>query len=226
MKRIRQKMRYVMFVIVASLMFVTSTSVKAQYNHVMTDPEGDVMLETYTDFIEGVERPNIDITLVEMSENNGIITISLTVKGIVTSSAGINYHITLHDGYQWNAVISYNDGICKMEWAENFEDNLKEIYLEANGIGNDTLSINFSLEELGKPSYLYIYRVKTFEYLLDEFDNFEAYMDSREPELHEIPLNNNKIELEDKNNELPGFTFLFLSLAFVVAIVIYHAKKR
>lgn len=217
-------MKYITFVMVALLMFIPLTLVSARYNHVITDPEGDVTLETYIEQIKDIERPNIDIIRVELAENNSIVTLFLTVKGIITSSQGITYNI-LYDGHQWNASISFNNGICKMEWAKNLEEELNETYLEFSGIGTDTLSISFSLEEFGKPSYLYISRVNTFEYFLDEFNNFEAYTDSKEPELHEIPLKDGETQLEDKNNESPGFTFLFIVIIFTIIVLIYRTKK-
>ena len=209
---------------VVQILYVIPALVSAQNNHVITDPEGDVVLETYTDRIEGVERPNIDITRAGIAESNGIVTISLTVKGIITSSADINYHITIRDEYKWNAGISYNDGICKMEWTD-LEDNIKEIYLEANGVGTNTTFINFSLEEVEKPSYLYISEVNTFEYFMDEFDNFESYTDTCEPKSNETPPIDNETQPVDKDNESPGFTFELLGIAFTLAVVIYYKKK-
>jgi hypothetical protein len=192
----------------------------------MTDSEGDIVLETYTDRIEGVERPNIDITQVEITESNGIVTISLTVKGMIIISKDINYNIILYDGHKWTASISYNDGICKMEWTKNLEDILNETYLEATGVGTNTLFINFSLEEFGNPLYLYISRVNTFEYCMDEFNTFESYMDFIEPKPHEIPLKDNEIQQEDKSNESPGFAFLLIIVALIFIVLIYYAKKR
>jgi len=134
LQRIKQKIRHIiLFVMVVQILYVIPALVSAQNNHVITDPEGDVVLETYTDRIEGVERPNIDITRAGIAKSNGIVTISLTVKGIITSSADINYHITIRDEYKWNAGISYNDGICKMEWTD-LEDNIKEIYFLLNSL--------------------------------------------------------------------------------------------
>ncbi len=221
-KNLKKKI-YGTIVVAVSILLLVPGLTGAQHSHVVQDPQGDVVLETYTDRIEGVERPNVDIVKAEMSEKDGMVTVSLTVKGTITSSPDIHYYIWIHDGGVLDGAhvsggIIYSNGECRLERGVGHE----VLELAATGVGTSKLSVSFALEEIGNPSYLYISRVETFEYFMNAAEELETYMDEAEPLPHEIP----KKDTGDEDDDSPGFPFLLMCAALVFAVLVYHKKKQ
>ena len=144
----------------------------SQYSDVLYDDEGDVMHVHSTGYRYNVERPNIDILRAEVSESGGIVTISLTVKGIITSHTNISYYIYLGDDDGGLYMISYTNEYCQI-WASN--DQGWSMYEAGySGVGTDTLVVTTTLEELLEPESLKLDVVYTYDY----FTYGEYYWDT------------------------------------------------
>ncbi len=145
------------------------------YSDLITDPEGDVMrlIGPGDDDWEFVDSPDTDILRVEITEGEGIVTVSLTLKGIVRDHPDIYYEIDLRDA-SWDGEfdIWYNNGDCEMSayiwrgtggFANNFQPS-------TSGLGTDTLSISFTRDQIGNPSELLISSVFVYNEGLMEVD--------------------------------------------------------
>ena len=167
------------FVAIIGLMILLAlTSVAlAQYDHVITDAEDDVDYWDGQTWIYNVERPDIDIIRVEISEGGEGVIVSLTVKGTITDAPNINYGILMVDGEGGDYGIHYTDGECSL-YVDASEGQL--VYEpETSGAGTSTLSVDIALEDIFEPDSLEISEVWTYEYIDQEN---EYYWDTADPD--------------------------------------------
>lgn len=143
-----------------------------QYSDELNDDEGDVNHMHSNGWEYNVERPNIDIIRSVVSESGGTVTISLSVKGVITDHANITYYLYLEDGEDGFYMITYTDEYCQI-WASN--DQGYSIYeKDADGVGTDTLTVTTTLEELLNPDLLKLDEI----YVYDYYTYGEYYWDS------------------------------------------------
>ncbi len=157
------------------LAILSMGSVQAeQYSDVLYDDEGDVMHVHSTGYNFNVERPNIDILRAEVSESGGTVTISLTVKGVITDHSNISYYIYLadDDGFY---MASYINEYCQI-WASN-DQGWSMYETDYSGVGTDTLVVTTTLQEMLNPSSLKFTAIYTY----DHIDYGEYYWDTATP---------------------------------------------
>jgi len=161
-----------------------------QYEGVIIDEQGDVSHYTSLDpFPKQVERPNVDILRVEMIGEAGTVTVSLTVAGEILEKQDdieFTYEIWLLDQDSTLYWIQYDGNHCVLAIDGQDYD------LEPNGIGSDTLSVTFSLAEIGEPAALDLRDAQTLKRFDDEEEVTHTYRDTATAEEEEgdfIPEN-------------------------------------
>ncbi len=170
--------RYFATFLAVLLLFTSVSIASAQYDQVITDPEADVdYVQEEDSWIYDVERPNVDIVRAEISSEGEMVTISLTVKGIVTDNSSFKYAIYLADSEEGEYSILYTNGTCEM-LVDISEGQLKR-EPETSGVGTSTLNINIELDEIYNPSTLKITEVITYEHIEGEKEYYwdKAYPD-------------------------------------------------
>lgn len=168
-----------MVLVLLSSLILTPVVASAQYTDSVSDPEGDVFYWKETEdgyrWRENVERPNIDITSVNIEESGGGIEVSLEVKGVIHDDPGFHYQMSLEDGDGGSYGISFNNGDCYLEWPNGFKT------LEYSGVSTSTFQTSFSLDEVDNPSHLEISETITHNWLEEEGEG-EYYQDTAGPD--------------------------------------------
>ncbi len=174
------KMKIYMVVILAiSLLLVTPSLANAKYNDSVSDSTGDVWYYQYTEtkfqWKEGVERPDIDITEVKISESGDMISVSLKVKGTISEEGEVVYEISLEDENEDSYTILWTGGQGFIEGPNT------DMMLQVTGIGTSTLETSFSLSDINNPDSLEIAEAYTYDWIDAEGEG-EYYQDVAGPE--------------------------------------------
>ncbi len=199
-----------------------------EYSDLITDPEDDVMRATGEgeEDWEFVESPDIDITRVEISESDEIVTVSLTVKGTIRDHPDFIYQIYLKDGYDGTYDIRYSDGESSLMIHELYSADVA-----IGGVGTDTLDVVFAREQIYNPGELLISKVETYNEGMAEVDmagpdtEYPPGYDDPDPAdpVDPDPVDNG--EEDDDDEGIPGFSFILLTTAMIIALLIYRIKK-
>ena len=230
-----------------ALLLVLSGVTSAQYEHVITDAEDDVDYVINQSWTYDVERPNVDIIRVEISEGGEGVIVSLTVKGEITDAPNIEYGIYFGDGEDSSYIVHYSDGTCTLfvDTAEGMEI----LEPEATGAGTSTLSVDISLEYLHNPDSLEFTEVMTWEYIDGESEYYwdtaypdEEYYDDDDDDYLYDPDDTDDEDVPDPGDDDPddpddeiiaGFlsnywwaTFLIIIIVFALVLVIKRGKKE
>ncbi|MFW6304454.1 MAG: hypothetical protein ACOC1V_01595 [Candidatus Saliniplasma sp.] len=168
-------MKRILALITAFIIFSGVTGVvtaqEDPYSDFISDGTGDVEYQYGTGWMYDVERPDIDIVQAELSESQGDITVSLTVKGTISSHSNLTYSVYLGDESEGFYMITFNDGVCSI-WASN--DHGYSMYeVDVDGVGTDTLVVTTTLTELLNPDELWFDTIFTY----DNLDYNEYYWD-------------------------------------------------
>lgn len=171
--------KYIVILLAISLLLVTTSLASGQYNDSFTDSTGDVWYYQYTEtkfqWKEGVERPDIDITRVEVSESGNTITVSLRVKGTISNRNEVVYEISLEDENEDTYQVLFTGGQCYLEGPNSY------MMLEASGVGTSTLETSVSLSEINNPSSLDVVEAYSWDWIDAEGEG-EYYYDVAGPE--------------------------------------------
>ncbi len=137
------------------------------YSDVVTDAADNVMRlvgPTEDDWII-VESPDVDILRVEIEESDGLVTVSLTLKGTIRDDPDVYYEIYMVDYENGEFDIMYNDGHCQMEAYMWYDSGAFGNVFEpaTRGVGTDTLEIVFTREQIGDPDVLLISSVEVYD---------------------------------------------------------------
>lgn len=173
------------------------TSAQNEYSDVIEDDEGDVFHFYGAGWYYDVERPNVDILRAELSESEGIVTISLTVKGEITSDEDIYYYISLTDEDDGSYMFTYIEDYGYM--IVNNDRGYRNFEPEISGVGTDTLLVTCSLEDLLTPDKLRFVSITSYEYTADGY-----YYDSASPD---------EDENDDEDDFIPWYFELEVSPA-------------
>ncbi len=156
---------------------------RAQYEDVIMDEQGDVSHTTCMDpFGKEVEKPNVDILRVEMVGGDGTVTVSLTVAGqILEKQDDIEfvYQVYLLDQDGTLFWIQYDGNHCVLAVDGQDHD------LDPVGIGTDTLSVTFSLAEVGEPANLDLRDAEAMKRYEDEDEIIHTFRDTATAEKDE-----------------------------------------
>ncbi len=225
---------------------MTSVTVEPDepYSHVITDPEGDVikwMSETEWVF---VQNPDIDITEVEIYEVDGMVTVSLTVKGNIRDHPDIQYIIHMIDGNQGEFNIDYHNGICEVMASIGYDTGGFANRFEAatNIVGTNTLVVHFNRAQIGNPEILWISYVATYDegnrevdYAGPDAEYPPGYDDNGDDNGDENGAPGNGDDGDDNeeappddngdDDDSPGFAFLLMGFALISAVLIYTKKN-
>ncbi len=124
----------------------------AQYEDVIIDDEGDVQYFAPGEWLPTeVEKPDADISRVELNTVGGTISVSLTVVGeILELDEGLEfvYNIYLLDQDNILYWIQYDGRHTVLAVDGN------EYETEVTGIGTGTLTVSFSAVDIGEPATL------------------------------------------------------------------------
>ncbi|MFP4050792.1 MAG: hypothetical protein ACLFVB_03535 [Thermoplasmata archaeon] len=174
--------KYMVILLAISLMLVIPTIASAQYNDSVNDSDGDVFYYQITDssayWDTNKERPDIDIREVDLSESGGTVTVSMTVKGSITSSEMVWYYLILEDENEDTYQIQTEGSNAYMMFPNGY------MTPSLSGIGSDTLRISFALSEVGNPASLTISEVETYDWI-DSEESGEYYYDVAGPDATE-----------------------------------------
>ncbi len=155
-----------MFLTALALLLAIPGLSSGQYEQVIIDDEGDVSHTTSLDpYGTTVERPNVDIIQVMMTESGGTITVSFRVAGEIldiTEDLEFVYNIYLLDENDILYWIQYSGGDSVLAV------DGQEYDTETHGIGTDTLSVTFSLDDIGSPNALEIRDAETMKTFDDD----------------------------------------------------------
>jgi len=190
--------KYLAALIAFSLLLAVPVIVGAQdeYSDTIIDEEGDVFHWHSTGWDYNVERPNIDIIRAELSESDGIVTISLTVKGEITADENISYIVYMDDDEDGFYYYVYSDDYISM-LASN-DRGYRSFEPDVTGIGSDTLIVSCSLEDLLEPPMLRFESIITWEYTDDGY-----YQDTASPKDAEFLPFDYELEVEPTMGEAP-----------------------
>jgi len=148
----------------------------AQYEDVIIDDEGDVQYFAPGEWLPTeVEKPDADISRVELNTVGGTISVSLTVVGeILELDEGIEfvYNIYLLDQENRLYWIQY-DGRHTVLAVEG-----NEYETEVTGIGTDTLTVSFSAVDIGEPATLDLRDAEIMLWIEDEEGEVHQYRDT------------------------------------------------
>ncbi len=174
----------------ALLMTIPGSSI-ADYEDVIYDDQGDVSHTTCMDpFGKEVEKPNVDILRVEMVGGHGTVTVSLTVAGQILEKQDdleFVYQVYLLDQDGTLYWIQYDGNHCVLAVDGQDHD------LDPVGIGTDTLSVTFSLAEVGEPANLDLRDAEAMKRYEDEDEIIHTFRDTATAE-----------EEEEEGEFLPG----------------------
>jgi len=169
------------------------------YSDVVTDQEGDVIRFVGPEDEDWayVDSPNVDILRVELSESGGVVTVSLTVKGTITDHPDIYYQIFLKDDTLTSFFeINYNNGEAWMSvYTGTFGSNFEPA---TTGAGTDTLSFDFTREQIGNPDILEISWATAINEVYPEAD--VAGHDAEYPPGYEDPSDDNGDPVDDNGD--------------------------
>lgn len=185
-----------------------------EYSDVITDPEDDVMRATGEgeEDWEFVENPDIDIIRVEISESDGIVTVSLTVKGTIRDHPDFIYQIYMKDGYDGTYDIEYSDGESSLTIHELYSADVA-----IDGVGTDTLDVVFVREQINNPGELLISKVETYNEGMGEVDM--AGPDAEYPPGYDDFVDPDDPDDPDDNGD-DDETSMFLWIMPIVAVIV------
>ncbi|MFO8110785.1 MAG: hypothetical protein R6U17_09765 [Thermoplasmata archaeon] len=190
------KKHFAVLVVLALLLAVPAMSIAESdpYSHVIMDDEGDVTYWHGTGWNYGVERPNIDILSAEISESDGVVSISLTVKGESTDDADIIYQILSEGEGNGSYTFHYSDNSSTFTASNDNGYNIFEP--EVSGLGTDTMLITCTLDDLLNPETLRLSNIITTEHTEDGH-----YQDTALPD-DDTPPYNGSSDFQPVNMEL------------------------
>ncbi len=219
--------KYLVVFVALALLLVLSGVTSAQYEHVITDAEDDVDYVINQSWTYDVERPNVDIIRVEISEGGEGVIVSLTVKGEITDAPNIDYVVNMVDGEGGDYGIHYNDGECLL-YVDASEGQL--IHEPAtSGVGTSTLSVDIALEDIFEPDSLEISEVWTYEYIDEENEYYwdTAYPDDDDTDENDVTDPDDDDPIFDEDDDLPEFVedwfergMMCLALGVIIVVVI------
>ncbi|MEF8873476.1 MAG: hypothetical protein V5A88_02260 [Candidatus Thermoplasmatota archaeon] len=180
-----KRIMYVAATLLITLVLLSPVIASAQYEDTITDSEDDLFYYKETDsgwsWVEGVERPDVDIIEVEVTESGGEIVTSLEVKGTIQEDTQVWYSISLEDGNGDSYEVMYTQGTGYLEYPNG------GMSIEPSGFGTSTFEASFSSEDVGNPSSLSITDAQTHDWI-DTGEEGEHYVDVAGPEA-EDPTN-------------------------------------
>ncbi len=241
--------KYLIGIMVLALLLAVPATAVAEYSDVVTDPAGDVMRYVDDGVYKHVENPNIDIRKVEISEDNGDVTVSLTVEGSITDDPDIYYEIMMTDGGEGEFEVKYNNGECTITAYLPYDGGVfgnQDVPHNITGVGTSTMNIEFRRDHIGSPDALQIFVVSAlnegvFEVDLagpggipegelvedddpvDDGDDAPDNGDDAPDNGEDAPEDEETTEYEDDDS--PGFAFLALAVSITLAVLFYKKKQ-
>ncbi len=169
---------FLAIMIICGLAVLFTGNAMAQYDHTINDPQNDVYRYYQGGFATDVDRPNVDITQIKMSESGDTITITMKVKGTITDSDYISYvwgiiddKADTDDDNDAIYTIGYTNGYCMISGSDGDFTVYRE--LSYSGIGTDTLSTSFSLSDVNNSAQLEFWVVTSTEDVESEDDYYQ-----------------------------------------------------